>query len=73
MEDEDDDFWSVAMLAPSINERKTISVNTGNSADDEDIIISYDTIQKPFTILPPHEDDTPLMLNIQMNCNDGIL
>ena len=72
MEDEDDDFWSVAMLAPSINERRTISVNTGNSADDEDII-SYDTIQKSFTILPPHEDDTPLMLNIQMNCNDGIL
>ena len=75
MED-DDEFWSVAMLTPPTLNGTTYNIpagGMGNSADDGESILC-DTIQKSFTILPPPDsDDKPLILNIQMNCNDGIL
>ena len=71
MED-DDEFWSVAMLTPTLNETThNIPAGMGNSADDGESILC-DTIQKSFTILPPPDsDDKPLGVAFCLRCWEG--
>ena len=70
--DDDDEFWSVAMLPPNRSNHSDVNGGTvaGGSGDDQNEEITS-AIQ--FTILPPNPSQIPLTLNLQMNCNDGVL
>eukprot|EP00571_Detonula_confervacea_P003046 CAMPEP_0172317436 /NCGR_PEP_ID=MMETSP1058-20130122/31567_1 /TAXON_ID=83371 /ORGANISM="Detonula confervacea, Strain CCMP 353" /LENGTH=386 /DNA_ID=CAMNT_0013031989 /DNA_START=184 /DNA_END=1340 /DNA_ORIENTATION=+ len=72
----DDEFWSVAMLPPTdqsadfAHETATAEGSENSSCSDDDMI----STTQSFTILPPDiASQNPLILNLHMNCNDGIM
>lgn len=76
--DDDDEFWSLAMLPPTdvnstncaTNGDEAVSEGLYNNQIDQDEEIS---IIQSFSICPTDPSQDPLNLNLRMNCNDGIL
>ena len=71
---DDDDLWAVAMLPPSVTARPAVAI-TGAVADGCETNHEDDEIcaAESFTVLPPDPSEQPLVLNLQLNCNDGVL
>eukprot|EP00581_Thalassiosira_minuscula_P014257 CAMPEP_0183723362 /NCGR_PEP_ID=MMETSP0737-20130205/14951_1 /TAXON_ID=385413 /ORGANISM="Thalassiosira miniscula, Strain CCMP1093" /LENGTH=390 /DNA_ID=CAMNT_0025953623 /DNA_START=43 /DNA_END=1215 /DNA_ORIENTATION=- len=75
-DNDDDAFWSVAMLPPTETDhsvdcygKEKVDVDGSADHDNEDI-----SPTQSFTVLPPDpSSQKPLVLSLQMNCNDGVL